>query len=611
MHRVANLTLLLAICSLVSCGTPSISPPPVAPTMAEAAVLSAGPAASETPTASDLSETGATPVRAAVFTPAPERRPTVVPTSAATRTPPLSPSPQPMATPLATYPPLLPTIEGEHLPLSLGWKFASNGHLTDGVVAELAGRPTILLASHGRRVYALSEAGQLQWQARTLGPVYALAVVEGERIAVGDDAGHVVLLDRRGKRLWRHALGSRVTSLLGGWQGGLLAGGWDERLSFLEVGPEGGRVAWQAEVQGPISDIAALPELAVVATLDGQVSAFDPSGSEMWRHDAGAPVTSLGKVERGPESGIGAALQDGRLQALGPDGALRWQVLLGIASVGSPVWHVADLEGDGAAEIVVGLGSGEPLLALLSMDGELLWRVRMPSGVNALSSLDLDGDGKPEILAGLSGGEVQAYDGQGRLRAAVHAGLPVWDLIPVGDATLILADVAAWRIRGAPGEAGGPWLSPPDLLSAAPDTLHDVGVSSGDNQKGEGTAILSFLGDLSPGRSMEAQLARYGAGYPWSEIGSLLADSDLAVANLEGLLTRQGKPLDKSYLIRAHPRWGQTLAEAGLDLVHLANNHALDFGEKGLDETLATLQTLAIDAVGVGGSEDEARQPAL
>ena len=605
MRRVANLTLLLVICSLVSCDATSISPPPVAPTLAEAEVPPAEPAASETPTASDHSEPGATPVRAAVFTPAPERWPTVVPTSVPT------PSPQPMATPLATYPPLLPTIEGEHLPLSLGWQFVSNGHLTDGVVAELAGRPTILLASLGRRVYALSEAGQLRWQARTLGPVYALAVVEGERIAVGDDAGHVVLLDGRGKRLWRHALGSRVTSLLGGWQGGLLAGGWDERLSFLEVGPEGGRVAWQAELQGPVSDIAALPDLAVVATLDGQVSAFDPSGSEMWRHDAGAPVTGLGKVERGPESWIVAALQDGRLQALSPDGTLRWQVVLGTASVGSPVWHVADLEGDGATEIVVGLGSAEPLLALLSMDGELLWRVRMPSGVNALSSIDLEGDGKPEILAGLSGGEVQAYDGQGRLRASVQAGLPVWDLMPVGDAALVLADVAAWRIRGVPGEAGGPWLSPPDLLSTAPDTLHDVAVSTGDNQKDEGTAILSFLGDLSPGRSMEAQLARYGAGYPWSEIGSLLADSDLAVANLEGLLTRQGKPLDKSYLIRAHPRWGQTLAEAGLDLVHLANNHALDFGEQGLDETLATLRTLGIDAVGVGGSEDEARQPAL
>jgi poly-gamma-glutamate synthesis protein (capsule biosynthesis protein) len=606
MRRAANLTLLLAICCLASCHTAG-SP---LPTRLEAVAPTAEPAPSRTPTALHLSEPDVTPTNVALLTPTFEPSPSDAPTAEATVLPQPTPTPKPTAMPRGTLPPLLPAIAGDHLPLSLGWRYASNGHLTGGLVTELAGRPTILLASLGRVVYALSEGGQLRWQARTRGPVYALAEVEGERIAVGDDAGHVLLLDGHGKRLWRHALGSRVTSLLGGWQGGLLAGGWDEHLSFLDVEPEAGRVVWQAPLQGPVSDIVALPGLAVVATLDGQVSAFDPSGTEVWRRDMGASVTGLGKAERGSELWILAALQDGRLLALNPDGSPGWQVALGTAVAGGPVWRVADLEGDGTNEIVVGLGDAEPLLALLSLDGEFLWRVRVPSGVNALSAVDLEGDGKPEILAGLSGGEVQAYDSQGRRRAGVHAGLPVWDLLATGDAAVALADVGAWRIRGVPGRAGSPWLLPPPLLSAAPDTFPGIVDGAGSGESDEDIAVLSFLGDLSPGRSMEAQLARYGAAYPWSGIGTLLADADLVVANLEGLLTKQGKPLDKSYLIRAHPRWGQTLAEADVDLVHLANNHALDFGAVGLDETLATLDTLGIAAVGAGDSAGEARQPA-
>lgn len=110
---------------------------------------------------------------------------------------------------------------------------------------------------------------------------------------------------------------------------------------------------------------------------------------------------------------------------------------------------------------------------------------------------------------------------------------------------------------------------------------------------------------------MERQLARYGPEHPWAGLEPLLQGADLAAANLEGVLTTQGKPMDKSYLIRAHPRWGQTLVEAGLDLVTLANNHALDFGPAGLDDTLATLQSLDMAAIGAGSSRAAAHRPAV
>jgi poly-gamma-glutamate synthesis protein (capsule biosynthesis protein) len=112
---------------------------------------------------------------------------------------------------------------------------------------------------------------------------------------------------------------------------------------------------------------------------------------------------------------------------------------------------------------------------------------------------------------------------------------------------------------------------------------------------------------------METQLTRYGPAVPWEGVAPLLNQADLAVANLECVLTTQGQAMDKRYLIRAHPHLGQALVEGGLDLVTVANNHALDYGQAGLDETLATLGDLGIEAVGAGpsGDADRAHRAAL
>jgi poly-gamma-glutamate synthesis protein (capsule biosynthesis protein) len=170
---------------------------------------------------------------------------------------------------------------------------------------------------------------------------------------------------------------------------------------------------------------------------------------------------------------------------------------------------------------------------------------------------------------------------------------------------LVLADVVAWRIGGGDGSAGASWLPAPATLPVPPQ------VPLPGSGRAEGEATLVFLGDVVPGRSMEAQLARFGPAYPWQGLEPLLREADLAVANLESVLTTQGKPLDKPYLIRAHPRWGEILVEGGFELVTLANNHGLDYGEEGMAETLDTLASLGVAHVGAGRSREEAHAPAF
>jgi poly-gamma-glutamate synthesis protein (capsule biosynthesis protein) len=412
-----------------------------------------------------------------------------------------------------------------------------------------------------------------------------------------------------------------------GWGGDLLAGGWDQRLTLLATNTEGERLHWQVDVGAPISSIVMASrcdgsgqeqalantlssgkDVAVVATLDGDLIAFDSQGLQRWHLDAGGPVTHLGTIEGSTEPLVLAGIQDGRLLALTvteDNAQVRWERKLG---QGAPVWAAAQVIGNADPEIIAGMGAATPRLALLSLTGALLWQVSTPAPVAAVATVDLDGNGDSEILAGLASGEIQVFDSQGRVRGSVHAGLSVWELESARDgAAFALADVVAWRLNPFAGPAGGNWLPPPAMvpLPYVVSPVDSGGSGAGDDQDGQATLI--FLGDVMPGRSVERQLARYGPDYPWDGLRPLLIDADLAVGNLEGLLTTQGQPLDKPYLIRAHPRWHETLAAARLDLVTLANNHALDFGEVGLDQTLTILHDAGIGAVGIGGADDPAQ----
>ncbi len=437
MRRSAVVLFLVALSiawGLTRCGPAPASPAAQAPTVASPGSTTqfASPRPSATRT----------------LPPSPSPTATPAPTSTPTASPQPTHSPVP-DTPTPTAPPVLAPVAGDPLPMSLDWRLDANGHLTSGLIMEAGGQSLFLLSSLGRTVYALTEEGQVAWRLRTNGPVYALSLVDGTQVAAGDDAGNVTAFDINGRQLWQYALSSRVTTLRGNWQGGLLAGGWDEQLSFLD---SGGELHWQAGLDGPVSGITTLPGLALAATLNGTVAAIDTTGAEVWRFRASAPVTGIGTAGDGADTVVVLALQDGQLLALSPDGAQRWRQSLGPGGPGGPggpVWQPADLVGDAGYGIAAGTGGEKPVLALLSANGDMIWRRALPSAAGALASVDLDGDGAQEILVGLASGEVQAYDGQGRLRGSVHAGLQVWGLHAAGDGTaLIRADVAAWRLGG-------------------------------------------------------------------------------------------------------------------------------------------------------------------
>jgi poly-gamma-glutamate capsule biosynthesis protein CapA/YwtB (metallophosphatase superfamily) len=107
---------------------------------------------------------------------------------------------------------------------------------------------------------------------------------------------------------------------------------------------------------------------------------------------------------------------------------------------------------------------------------------------------------------------------------------------------------------------------------------------------------------------------RVDPGYPWGAALELLASAapDVRVINLETAITRSNDfDRGKGIHYRVSPENAAILSAAGVDVAVLGNNHVLDWGPRGLTDTLAALDALAIRSCGAGHDLVEASRPAI
>ncbi|MBW4469466.1 MAG: CapA family protein [Stenomitos rutilans HA7619-LM2] len=149
----------------------------------------------------------------------------------------------------------------------------------------------------------------------------------------------------------------------------------------------------------------------------------------------------------------------------------------------------------------------------------------------------------------------------------------------------------------------------PDTVQAALETVpvvkHDQVPDPNDP-----TVTLAFAGDVTLsdhfadaiGQDYERTFANMDA----------YRKADLGMVNLENSMTRATTPLpDKKFNFKANPDAVKVLTSGGISLVNLANNHAMDYQEPGLLETLETLDKAGIERVGAGRDVKEARRPEI
>jgi poly-gamma-glutamate synthesis protein (capsule biosynthesis protein) len=125
---------------------------------------------------------------------------------------------------------------------------------------------------------------------------------------------------------------------------------------------------------------------------------------------------------------------------------------------------------------------------------------------------------------------------------------------------------------------------------------------------------VMFGGDAMLGRLVRESILRHGPRHPLGAIAPLLRQADLAIANLECAITashRTWHGAPKAFYFGAPPEAVESLVDANVSLVNLANNHALDYDVQGLLDTLKTLDAHAIHHAGAGQNPTAALQPAI
>lgn len=137
--------------------------------------------------------------------------------------------------------------------------------------------------------------------------------------------------------------------------------------------------------------------------------------------------------------------------------------------------------------------------------------------------------------------------------------------------------------------------------------------------------VITLVGDVGLNRSnqrVEPDGVRRDGFQTWAETLSGIdteVDGDLNFMNVETVvtdrndLTADTKGQSGPFNFRTHPNGIRYLVERGFNLLSLANNHSMDYGEEGLKETLKHVGALQQErlavAAGLGMNREEASRP--
>ncbi|MEL7563962.1 MAG: CapA family protein [Dehalobacterium sp.] len=155
-------------------------------------------------------------------------------------------------------------------------------------------------------------------------------------------------------------------------------------------------------------------------------------------------------------------------------------------------------------------------------------------------------------------------------------------------------------------------LSSPDTMDIIKILIERVSNHSNgwilyENQKEPDVVDIIFTGDVMLGRGVEEEINKREDIL--KELNSIFINSDAAVINLEAPFTRETENIDKEIPLKAHPDSVSFLVDNNIRAVSLANNHIMDYGVKGLRETMDLLKSNNILYGGSGNNIEEASRP--
>lgn len=154
-----------------------------------------------------------------------------------------------------------------------------------------------------------------------------------------------------------------------------------------------------------------------------------------------------------------------------------------------------------------------------------------------------------------------------------------------------------------------------DVPGGAPDV--ESSAPNGPTSVDAGALTLAFGGDVHFEKELRGLLATPEKGL--GPIGATLGGADIAMVNLETAVTgprstarrdpKEWEEPGNRYWFRTTPAAFDVLSAAGVDVVTMANNHAADFGEAGLEESLLAASSAPVTVVGIGENLEAALAP--
>lgn len=269
----------------------------------------------------------------------------------------------------------------------------------------------------------------------------------------GDGKPEVLVGSEDGKLYAWHANGAP----LAGWPVKVATGGSYRVLATPAVG----------DIDGD-----GQPEV-VIALADGKLYALSAAGARKpgWPASLGdnadqyesqivnsSPVLADLDGDGAREIVVGST--DKRLYVFNGDGTLRWSYPTGDMILGTPA--VADIDAQRPG-LEIAIGSGDSYATLLSSSGQRIWRRRTGWTVRSSPKLaDLDGDGTPEVLLGSDDNKLYAWHADGSAVAGwpQATGAPIFSAPAFGDVdgdgqrdVVVGSDdghVYAWHANGIP-----------------------------------------------------------------------------------------------------------------------------------------------------------------
>lgn len=125
------------------------------------------------------------------------------------------------------------------------------------------------------------------------------------------------------------------------------------------------------------------------------------------------------------------------------------------------------------------------------------------------------------------------------------------------------------------------------------------------------TLNIAMVGDVMMGTTYPSEMLPQNDGRDlFRDASAILRKADLAVGNLEGALCDGGRSTKgsgpNSYSFRMPTRFAPRLKEAGFDYLSMANNHANDFGQEGIESSERCLREQGILFSGIEGRVESA-----